>query len=134
MAVARQVQTLILQGKIEKSGREGGLGWGCKVDGHMPWGALSGFPPGAGSREGVLGTWWWFPCPSGPILAIHTDTDHIQTHTCSYTLIPTNTLYTYKYKQIPADTSGHIQITTHTCTYMQYPDTPNLKLPYLGNQ
>ncbi len=41
MAVARQVQTPVLQEKIEKSGR-GGLGWGQKVAGHMPWGALSG--------------------------------------------------------------------------------------------
>ena len=82
MAVARQVQTPILEGKIEKSGRRGGMGWGQKVVGHMPWGALSGSPHGAGSREGVLGTLWWFPCPSGPILVIHADTDCILTHTC----------------------------------------------------
>jgi hypothetical protein len=42
MAVARQVQALSFPRKIRKSGREVGLGWGCKVDGHMPWGALSG--------------------------------------------------------------------------------------------
>ena len=53
MAVSRQVQTLILQEKIEKSGREGGLGWGQTVDGHMPWGALSGSPRVQG-HEGVF--------------------------------------------------------------------------------
>ncbi len=26
----------------QKIGSRGGLGWGQKVDGHMPWGALSG--------------------------------------------------------------------------------------------
>ncbi len=38
-------------------------------------------PPGVGSGEGALGTLWWFQCPSGPILAIHADTDQIATHT-----------------------------------------------------
>jgi hypothetical protein len=42
MAVARQVKTLIFSEKIKKSGREVGLGWGQKLDRHMPWGALSG--------------------------------------------------------------------------------------------
>jgi hypothetical protein len=46
MAVARQGQTLILPEKIKKIGSKGackvGLRWGCKVDGHMPWDALSG--------------------------------------------------------------------------------------------
>jgi hypothetical protein len=54
MAVARQVQTLILQEKIEKSGREWGLGWGQTVDGPMPWGALSGSPRVLG-HERVFG-------------------------------------------------------------------------------
>jgi hypothetical protein len=54
MAVARQGQTLILPEKIKKSGREVGLGWGCKVDGHMPWGALSGFRRVRGHKR-VLG-------------------------------------------------------------------------------
>jgi hypothetical protein len=43
-AVARQVQTLILEDKMKKSGGGGGVGWGLKVVRHMPWGALSGFP------------------------------------------------------------------------------------------
>ena len=134
MPVARPVQTPVLEEKIEKSGRGGGLGWGQKVIRHMPWGALSGFPRGAGSQEGVLGTLWWFPCPSGPIHAIHADTDPIHIHTCQYAWIHANTKYTSQYMQIPADTCRYIQIPTHTCTYMQYPDTPNLKWPYLGNQ
>ena len=49
-------------------------------------------PPVAGSREGVLGTLWWFPLPSGPVLAIHADTDEMCTHTYRYIQIPT---YTY---------------------------------------
>ena len=57
-------------------------------------------PPGAGSREGVLGTLWWFPFPSGPILAIHADTDQIPTHTCLYTQIPANI---YRYLHMHAD-------------------------------
>ena len=40
-AVAKQVQTLILEEKMKKSGAGGGLGWGLKVVRHMPWGALS---------------------------------------------------------------------------------------------
>ena len=95
MAVARQVPTLILDGKIEKSGRRGGLGWGQKVVGHMPWGALSGSPPGAGSRGGVLGMLWWFLCPSDPMHAIDADTDGILMHTCIYIQILTIPTYTY---------------------------------------
>ena len=48
-------------------------------------------PPGAGSGEGVLGTLWWLPCPSGPILAIHADTDQICSDTYRYIQIPTDT-------------------------------------------
>jgi hypothetical protein len=66
-SVTRQGQTPIFQEK-KLSGQEVGLAWGHKVDDHMSWGALSGLPPNppvAGSREGVFGIWWWFPCPSG---------------------------------------------------------------------
>ncbi len=67
-----------LQGKIEKSGRGGGLVWGQKVVRHMPWGALSGSPRVRGQERVFWGlSVWWFPCPSGPILAIHADTDQI---------------------------------------------------------
>ena len=89
-----------------KIGSRGGIGMGSKSGWAHALGCPEWVPPGAGSREGVLGTLWWFPCPSGPILAIHADTDMIPTHTCSYTLIPANTQYTYTYMQIPADTCG----------------------------
>ncbi len=48
-------------------------------------------PPGAGSLEGVLGMLWWFSCPSGPMYAIHADTDSILTHICRYLQITTDT-------------------------------------------
>ena len=38
-------------------------------------------PPGAGPQEGVLGTWWWCTCRSGPIPAIPAHTDvYLQIH------------------------------------------------------
>jgi hypothetical protein len=52
-------------------------------------------PPGAGSRGGVLGMLWWFPCPSGPMHAIAADTDGILMHTCIYMHILTIPTYTY---------------------------------------
>ena len=52
-AVAKQVQTLILEGKMKKSGAGGGLGWGLKVVRHMPWGALSGIT-GVMGHEGMF--------------------------------------------------------------------------------
>jgi hypothetical protein len=91
MAVARQVQIPVLQEKIEKLGRGGFWGWGQKVVGHIPLGCPEWVSLGAGSREGVLGMLWWFPCPSGPMHAIHADTDSILTHTCKYIQIPTDT-------------------------------------------
>ena len=101
-------------------------------------------PPGAGSREGVLGTLWWFPRPSGPVLAIHADTDEMCTHTYRYIQIPTYTYiretakylwryHTERYEQIPADTYKYMHIPTpkkiHTNTviYIQY--LPNTYMP-----
>jgi len=69
------------QEKIEKSGRGGGVGMGSKSGWAHALGCPEWVPPGVGSGEGVLGTLWWFQCPSGPILAIHADTDQIPTHT-----------------------------------------------------
>ena len=63
MAVARQVQTPILEGKIEKSGRRGGMGWGQKVVGHMPWGALSGSPRLLGQERVFWGRCGGFCAP-----------------------------------------------------------------------
>ena len=53
---------------------------------------------GNGSREYVLGTLWWFLCPSAPIHTIHTYTDNIAAYTCILMLIP---IYTYIYMHIP---------------------------------
>ncbi len=79
-------------------------------------------PPGAGSGEGVLGTLWWFPCPSGPILAIHADTDQICSDTYRYIQIPT---YTYILeREIPMccnilkDTNRLLQIHADTCYFL----------------
>ena len=82
-----------------KIGSRGGIGMGSKSGWAHALGCPEWVPPGAGSREGVLGTLWWFPCPSGPILAIHADTDQICTHTYRYIEIPTHTyiLETAKY-------------------------------------
>jgi hypothetical protein len=69
-------------------------GWGQKVVGHIPWGSLNfpeWVPSGAGSREVVLGTLWLLSCPSGPMHAIHADTDHILTHMCKRMHIPAHT-------------------------------------------
>jgi hypothetical protein len=38
-----------------------------------------------------LGMLWWFPRLSGPMHAIHADTDSTLTHTCKYIQIPTDT-------------------------------------------
>ena len=91
MAVARQVQTPVLQEKIEKSGRGGGVGMGTKSGQAHALGCPEWVPPGAGLGEGVLGMLWWFSCPSGPMHAIHADTDSILTHTCRYIQIHTDT-------------------------------------------
>ncbi len=101
MAVARQVPTPILEGKIEKSGRRGGVGMGSKSGRAHALGCPEWVPPGAGSRGWVLGMLWWFPCPSGPMHAIDADTDCILMHTCTYIQIPTDYLYidTYRRRQ-----------------------------------
>ncbi len=51
------------QEKIEKSGRGGGLGWGQKVVGHMPWGALSGSPRVRGQERVFWGCCGGFRAP-----------------------------------------------------------------------
>ena len=62
--------------KNPKIGSRCGIGMGSKSG----WAHAQGcpdsewVPPDAGSREGVLGTLWWFPCPSCQIHAIPTDT------------------------------------------------------------
>jgi hypothetical protein len=71
--------------KNRKIGSRGGIGMGSKSGWAHALGCPEWVPPGAGSREGVLGTLRWFPFPSGPILAIHADTDQIPIHTCLYT-------------------------------------------------
>jgi hypothetical protein len=87
---------------FQKIRSRGGSPWDWDVV--MKWmdnalGCPEWVPPGAGSQEGVLGTWWWFLCPSGPIHAIHADTfTNIDIHA-----------YTYKYHHmIPC-------IPSHTC-------------------
>ena len=118
MAVARQGQALILHEKIKKIGSRGGIGMGSNSGWPHALGCPEWVPPGAGSREGVLGTLWWFPCPSGPIHAIHADTDHIHIHTGQYTLIPANTEYTLKYMQIwliHVDTYRFLHMHAYTC-------------------
>ena len=98
MAVARQVQTLILQEKIEKSGREWGLGWGQTVDGPMPWGALSGSPRVRGHEKVFWGLCGGFRSPVVQYL------QYMQI-LIRYLYI---LAYTHRYLQIP-------NIPTHTC-------------------
>ena len=92
MAMARQVPTPILEGKIEKSGRRGRLGWGQKVVGHMPWGALSGSPRVLGQERVFWGRCGGFRAPVVQYLQymqilmrcvrIHTDTyKYLHIHT-----------------------------------------------------
>jgi hypothetical protein len=85
-------------------------------------------PWGYGSLEYVLGTLWWFLCPSAPIHTISTDTDNIAAYTCILMLIP---IYTYTYMHIPMKytvggkpytycsiiPTGYNQIPTDTCKY-----------------
>jgi hypothetical protein len=97
------------------------LGWGLKVVSRLPWGALSGVPLGAGSREYVLGTLWWFLCPSVPIHTIHADTDNIPAYTDISMHIPI--VYTLGRKQntycsIIPDTVRFLQIHVNTKIYL----------------
>jgi len=46
-----------------KIGSRGGIGMGSKSGCAHALGCPEWVPPGAGSREGVLGTLWWFPAP-----------------------------------------------------------------------
>ncbi len=62
---------------------------------------------GYGSREYVLGTLWWFLCPSAPIHTIHTYTDNISAYTCIsmhmqslQDLHVCECIYTDRYRQI----------------------------------
>ena len=68
--------------------------------------------------------WWWFPCPGGPIHAIHADMDHIHTHTYTYIHIPPHTPYTCTYMYIPTHTCAYLYIHAHTCTYLHI-ETPH---------
>jgi hypothetical protein len=74
-----------------KIGSREGVGMGSKSGWAHALGCPEWVPPGVGSREGVLGMLWWFPCPRGPMHAIHTDNDSLLTHTCKYIQIPTDT-------------------------------------------
>ena len=81
-AVARQVQTLILEEKMKKSGAGGGGGgMGSKSGQAHALGCPEWVPWGYGPQEYVLGTLWWFLCPSAPIHTIHTDADNISSYT-----------------------------------------------------
>jgi hypothetical protein len=72
------------QEKIKKLGRGGGLGWGQKVVGHMPWDALSGSPRMRGHEKVFWGLCGGFRAPVVQYLKymqilircvrIHTDT------------------------------------------------------------
>ncbi len=77
--------------KKSKNRVERGVGMGSKSGWAHALGCPEWVPPGAGSREGVLGMVWWFSCPSGPMHPIHADTDGTLTHTCRYIQIPTDT-------------------------------------------
>ncbi len=93
--------------------------------------------PGAGSQDRVLGTWWWFSCPSGLIHATPADMACIHAHTYNYIQIHTHT-YTYIHilthtctcmcQQANTDGSkiptGYRHIPAHTCRYMQIPISP----------
>ena len=71
-------------------------------------------PPGAGSREGVLGMLWWFSCPSGPMHAIPADIDSILTHTCKYIQIPTDTYIGEGAFLTPSPAINKAPISAHT--------------------
>ena len=60
-------------------------------------------PPGAGPQEGVLETWWWCPCCSGPIPAI-------PAHTVGYRQIHAIPAYTCRYMQIHIYTYQYLGI------------------------
>ena len=114
--------------KNRKIGSEGGVGMGSKSGRAHALGCPEWVPPGAGSRGGVLGMLWWFPCPSGPMHAIAADTDGILMHTCIYMHILTIPTYTYIQihtgsDKIPTavtylhDTAWFLQIHEDTCIY-----------------
>jgi hypothetical protein len=67
-------------------GREVGLGWGYKVDGHMPWGALSGSCLMLGRKRVFWGRGGGF-CAAVAQYLRYMQTD-MHTHTCIYILIP----------------------------------------------
>jgi hypothetical protein len=129
MAVARKSPTLVF-------GSRGGVGMGSKSGLAHALGCPEWVPPGAGSGESVLGTLWWFPCPSGPILAIHADTDQMCTHTYRY--IQYLHIHTFWRQQntyggnILKDTNRFQQIHTDTCIFLLQKKYP-LILSYTYN-
>ena len=135
MAVARQVQTPILEGKIEKSGRRGGMGWGQKVVGHMPWGALSGSPLVRGQERVFWGRCGGFSAPVVQYLQymqilircvrIHTDTykylQYIHTDGRQQNTYGSNIL---------KDTNRFLLIHTDTCIYLLQKKIPTPRKIY----
>ncbi len=95
-----------------------GLGWGQKVDGHMPWGALSGSRRVRGHERVFGGLCGGFRTPVVQylqhmqilIIYLHLHTYRIQQNT-------DGSLILIRYKQIPFD----------TCRYMHIP-TPKIYL------
>ncbi len=115
----------------------GGVRWGLKSGQAHALGCPEWIPWGYGSRDSwreyVLGTLWWFLCPSAPIHTIHSYTDNISAYTCILMHIPKYTYiyidihikytlggkpYTYcsiiptRYNLIPTDTCQYTHIPT----------------------
>ena len=95
------------------------MGWGQKVVGYMPWGALSGSPLVRGHQRVFRGSCGGFRAPTcNSYRYIHIDTHtciyiHIPTHTC---IVPDHNTYSNdiqtRYRQIATDTYKYLQITT----------------------
>ena len=130
------------RGGCTKSGVGGGQGWGDKVDGHMPWGALSGSRRVRGHKKVFWARGGGFRAPVVQYMQymqIWITYIHIHTHTCIYHHIPHIPTHTYichrrlentdgskiqtdscRYLQIHADTYSPQKYLQHTYTYLQY--------------
>jgi len=110
------------QGKIEKSGRGGGLVWGQKVVRPMPWGALSGSPRVRGQERVFWGLCGGFRAPVVQYLQymqILIRYDRIHTDTYKYLHIHTYWRAKYRcaviYWKIQTDCYRYMQI--HAISY-----------------
>ena len=125
-----------LQGKIEKSGRGGGLVWGQKVVGHMPWGALSGSPRVRGQERVFWGLCGGFRAPVVQYLQyMQILIRCVRIHTDTYKYLHIHTYWRQQNTDggdILKDTNRLLLIHTDTCIFLLQKKYPHI-LSYTYN-